>query len=100
MQKQRMTAAAVSLSAIAVLGLSACSSDESGSADSGAAAETTQGMTSPEMTQGMTSPGMTGDMQAASTGLVGPGCAEYAAMVPTGAGSVDGMAQDPVAVAA
>src|SRR6478609_9312405 len=32
--------------------------------------------------------------------LVGPGCAGYAAKVPTGSGSVAGMAQDPVAVAA
>jgi uncharacterized surface protein with fasciclin (FAS1) repeats len=37
------------------------------------------------------------DMGAA---LVGPGCADYAKQVPTGAGSVDGMAQDPVATAA
>ncbi|MGH8827284.1 MAG: fasciclin domain-containing protein [Jiangellaceae bacterium] len=34
------------------------------------------------------------------TGPVGPGCADYAAMVPEGAGSVAGMAQDPVATAA
>ena len=32
--------------------------------------------------------------------LVGPGCADYAAQVPDGAGSVQGMSQDPVAVAA
>jgi len=32
--------------------------------------------------------------------LVGPGCAGYAAQVPDGSGSVVGMAQDPVAVAA
>jgi uncharacterized surface protein with fasciclin (FAS1) repeats len=32
--------------------------------------------------------------------LVGPGCATYAQQVPSGAGSVAGMAQDPVAVAA
>jgi uncharacterized surface protein with fasciclin (FAS1) repeats len=32
--------------------------------------------------------------------LVGPGCADYAEQVPDGAGSVEGMAQDPVAVAA
>ena len=32
--------------------------------------------------------------------LVGPGCSGYAAQVPTGPGSVAGMAQDPVAVAA
>src|SRR5271156_2599944 len=33
-------------------------------------------------------------------GLVGSGCAGYAQQVPTGPGSVTGMAQDPVAVAA
>ena len=32
--------------------------------------------------------------------LVGPGCADYAETVPDGAGSVEGMAQDPGAVAA
>ena len=32
--------------------------------------------------------------------LVGPGCAAYADAVPDGAGSVQGMSQDPVAVAA
>ena len=32
--------------------------------------------------------------------LVGPGCAAYADAVPDGAGSVEGMSQDPVAVAA
>lgn len=32
--------------------------------------------------------------------LVGAGCADYAATVPEGAGSIVGMAQDPVAVAA
>ncbi|WP_394613314.1 fasciclin domain-containing protein [Lentzea sp. JNUCC 0626] len=32
--------------------------------------------------------------------LVGPGCADYAKQVPSGAGSVAGMAADPVAVAA
>jgi uncharacterized surface protein with fasciclin (FAS1) repeats len=34
------------------------------------------------------------------SGPVGPGCAAYAKKVPTGPGSVAGMAQDPVAVAA
>jgi len=41
---------------------------------------------------------MGGDAMAA--GLVGSGCADYAAANPTGAGSVDGMAKDPVATAA
>lgn len=35
-----------------------------------------------------------------ASGLVGPGCAAYAKAVPSGAGSVQGMAQDPVATAA
>lgn len=35
-----------------------------------------------------------------ATNMVGSGCSDYAKMVPTGAGSVAGMAQDPVAVAA
>jgi uncharacterized surface protein with fasciclin (FAS1) repeats len=56
--------------------------------------------------------GLTGFAAAAAVGLslatatsaqaelVGPGCSGYAAQVPTGPGSVTGMAQDPVAVAA
>lgn len=40
------------------------------------------------------------EMAAPAGGLVGPGCADYAELVPDGAGSVEGMAQDPVAVAA
>jgi uncharacterized surface protein with fasciclin (FAS1) repeats len=38
-------------------------------------------------------------MEGEST-MVGAGCADYAEAVPDGAGSVEGMAQDPVAVAA
>jgi uncharacterized surface protein with fasciclin (FAS1) repeats len=37
---------------------------------------------------------------ASMSGPVGAGCADYAKAVPSGAGSVDGMAKDPVAVAA
>lgn len=40
-----------------------------------------------------------GDMDPAAN-LVGAGCADYAEMVPDGAGSVEGMAQDPLSVAA
>jgi uncharacterized surface protein with fasciclin (FAS1) repeats len=35
-----------------------------------------------------------------NAGMVGSGCAAYAAANPTGGGSVEGMAQDPVATAA
>lgn len=41
-----------------------------------------------------------GTATTAQAELVGPGCAGYAKQVPTGPGSVTGMAQDPVAVAA
>ena len=53
---------------------------------------------------GMTSDGGMDDMDGTGTDpaadLVGAGCADYAAMVPEGEGSVEGMAQDPVSVAA
>ncbi|TCJ97048.1 fasciclin domain-containing protein [Nocardia alba] len=70
------------------LGLSACSDDSSSTS-------ATSSATSAPMTS---SPTTTGASAAAD--LVGPGCAAYAAQVPTGPGSVSGMAQEPVAVAA
>ena len=39
-------------------------------------------------------------MTPAASALVGSGCSSYAQQVPTGPGSIEGMAQDPVAVAA
>ncbi|WP_137725957.1 fasciclin domain-containing protein [Prescottella subtropica] len=87
--KTYRTAAAVGLTAVAVLGLSACSSDSDDSAGTG----------TPASSQSMQS--TTSAMAAGpAADLVGPGCAAYAQQVPTGAGSVEGMAQDPVAVAA
>lgn len=71
---------------VSVLGVSACSDDDSSTATATSAAP----MTSAAATTG----------GAAASGLVGPGCAEYATKVPSGPGSVSGMAQDPVAVAA
>nr|WP_085998376.1 fasciclin domain-containing protein [Nocardia tenerifensis] len=77
---RRSVVAAMMLTA--VVGASACSSDksENTAATSSAAATTTS--------------------TAASGQLVGSGCKAYAQQVPTGAGSVGGMAQDPVATAA
>ncbi|MET9214738.1 MULTISPECIES: fasciclin domain-containing protein [unclassified Nocardia] len=68
-----------------VLGAAACSDDDS---------TTSSATSSAPMTTTSAANG------ADASGLVGPGCAEYAAQVPTGPGSVSGMAQDPVAVAA
>jgi uncharacterized surface protein with fasciclin (FAS1) repeats len=57
-------------------------------------------MSSGAMSSGaMTSGAMTSGAMSASA-LVGPGCAAYAKAVPSGAGSVGGMAADPVATAA
>ncbi|MGH3505704.1 MAG: fasciclin domain-containing protein, partial [Nocardioidaceae bacterium] len=52
------------------------------------------------MTSEEPSDDMSGDEPDMSAQLVGPDCAAYAEMVPDGAGSVQGMAQDPVATAA
>ncbi len=60
----------------------ACSSDKSDSTSASSSA--------PPVTTSATS----------AAGLVGAGCQAYAQQVPTGAGSVSGMAQDPVATAA
>ena len=80
----RSTLAAASLAALAVVGLSACSNDSSTSASEAA--------TSAEM--------MSSAMAEPPGNLVGSGCAAYAEQVPEGPGSVAGMAQDPVTVAA
>lgn len=80
------------LAAIAVLGLSACSNDTSTAAPPQASSSTTAASSpAPKPMDQPVDPGAS---------LVGPGCADYAAANPTGPGSVTGMAQDPVAVAA
>ncbi|WP_431278012.1 fasciclin domain-containing protein [Leifsonia poae] len=85
--QKRHIIAVLGLAAVATLGLSACSSGSSGSSSSGDSA----------MTQ---SPSPSASAMDPAADLVGSGCAAYAKAVPDGAGSVTGMAQDPVAVAA
>lgn len=81
--------------ALAVVGMSACSSDGSSTAtETSAASEASAAMTTSSTT---TAPSPTA---AAAGDLVGTGCAAYAEQVPSGPGSVAGMAQDPVTVAA
>ncbi len=83
---------AAGLAAAAILSMSACSNEASTSA---APPSTSSSVAAPSAApQPMDQP-----MEPA-TALVGPGCADYAAANPTGPGSVTGMAQDPVAVAA
>ncbi|WP_438853400.1 fasciclin domain-containing protein [Agromyces sp. M3QZ16-3] len=84
----RSAGTALSITAVLALGLTACSS---GSTD-----EASDQM-SDEPTMSEESESMEADPAA---DLVGPGCAAYAEAVPDGPGSVAGMSEDPVAVAA
>ena len=86
---QRKTLA-VGLAAIAAVGFSACSSNKS---ESGS-----QTTANPAMST--LAPGTTSAMAGPAADLIGSGCADYAAMHPSGPASVAGMAQDPVATAA
>ena len=81
------------LSAVAVIGLAACSSGGTSASSSPSAAA---GNSASPMASSVP---MTVSPMPASD-LVGTGCAAYAQQVPSGPGSVAGMAQDPVAVAA
>jgi uncharacterized surface protein with fasciclin (FAS1) repeats len=89
---QRQAISAAGLAAVAVLGLSACSTDTSTAAPPQTSSSTMAAPSAaPKPMDQPVDPG---------ANLVGPGCADYAAANPTGPGSVTGMAQDPVAVAA
>ncbi|MEO6504576.1 MAG: fasciclin domain-containing protein [Terrimesophilobacter sp.] len=77
------------VAAVAVFGLSACSTGSSAADTAPKAAATSEPDSSP--TPAMADP---------AADLVGSGCAAYASMVPSGPGSVSGMSTDPVAVAA
>lgn len=86
--------ALLSLAAISTFGLAACS-------NSAPTAEPDASMEASPMETTMESPMETSmETMDPAANLVGPGCADYAAQVPDGAGSVQGMSQDPVAVAA
>jgi len=90
----RTRIAAVLLAGVTGLALTACSS---GSADDTAGSDSSASMEAPMETETPMDDTMTADPAA---DLVGPGCADYAAAVPDGPGSVTGMSTDPVAVAA
>src|SRR6476469_1044133 len=82
---------AIGVAFIAFFG-AACSDSEQGASNDTGSATTTQ-MTTESSSD-------SGAMADPAADLVGPGCAGYAQQVPSGAGSVAGMAADPVAVAA
>jgi uncharacterized surface protein with fasciclin (FAS1) repeats len=94
----RKTVAAVGLTAVAILGASACSSEQASETASGVSSSASS-MSSSVMSSSSSSAPMTAAADPAA-GLVGTGCAAYAEQVPEGPGSVAGMAKDPVATAA
>lgn len=83
---------AFALTFASALVLTGCSMEETS-----APAEQEQAETTPDTTQ---SEEMETEEMDPAANLVGPGCAAYAEAVPDGAGSIMGMSQDPVAVAA
>ncbi|MCX2946758.1 fasciclin domain-containing protein [Lentzea sp. NEAU-D7] len=84
----RNTVLAVGAASLALFG-AACGSGDTASSSSSTAP--TSATSSAPSSAAMADP---------AANLVGPGCADYAKQVPSGAGSVSGMAADPVAVAA
>lgn len=81
---------AIGVAFIAFFG-AACGSSDEGAANDTGSASSEQMTTESSSDSGMADP---------AADLVGPGCGDYAKQVPDGAGSVAGMAADPVAVAA
>ena len=98
---KRTTFTVAGVAAAALLSLTACggSGSTSGSSASSApmSSSPSSSMASPSASASASS---SAGMMDPAANLVGPGCAAYAKQVPTGAGSVEGMALDPVAVAA
>lgn len=88
-----LTAVAASLA----LGTAACSNGDAEETAADAPAASSDSMTT-ESSESETSESATADTAAA--GPVGPGCEAYAAANPTGAGSIDGMAEAKVSAAA
>ncbi|GHH48004.1 fasciclin domain-containing protein [Lentzea cavernae] len=84
----RNTVLALGAASLALFGAACGSGDTAASGTSSSAAPTS---TATSSSAAMADP---------AKDLVGPGCADYAKQVPSGAGSVSGMAADPVAVAA
>ncbi|MET0456242.1 MAG: fasciclin domain-containing protein [Mycobacterium sp.] len=100
MKTHRKAFAAAGLTAVAVLGASACSSDTATEASS-SASSVASGASSAVSSAAPAMTGAESSSAAAPAGaLVGASCAAYAEANPSGPGSVTGMAMDPVATAA
>jgi uncharacterized surface protein with fasciclin (FAS1) repeats len=99
MRSLHQRAATLAVGALAALSVAACSSgSDKSTADAtsamSSAVSSAMTTTAAPMTTSMSS------AMAPAGALIGSGCSAYAEQVPTGPGSVAGMAQDPVTVAA
>lgn len=87
------------VAAVTMFGLAACGGGNEAATSDTEAPEASESATmessAPEMTEEAS-----GEAMDPAANLVGPGCADYAEMVPEGDGSVAGMAEAPVAEAA
>ena len=92
---KRTTFTVAGVAAAALLSLTACGGSATTTASSAPAAEPSASSMAPSPSASTSAAPMD-----PAANLVGPGCAAYAEQVPSGAGSVEGMALDPVAVAA
>lgn len=101
-KKSVLTGGAV-FSIVALAGLVGCSSDNGMEEDDMSSPSTEQSApeeSTEEAPQEAPDDEMGDEMADPAANLVGPGCADYAEAVPDGAGSIEGMSADPVAVAA
>lgn len=99
MQLKKRQLSALSLAAVTALGLTACGGGSDPAAEENMNTEMNSESPAPEMTESEDMASESPAMDPAAN-LVGPGCEGYAEQVPDGAGSISGMALDPVATAA
>ncbi len=96
MSNYRSALLAAGLAAATALALSSCSTGTKEKAESGSSMASSMGSS----VMSSATSAMSSATAAAPAALVGAGCAGYAEKVPTGPGSVAGLAKDPVATAA
>ena len=94
------TATILSAGAIGLLALSGCGGMDSGSGGEESGSDSSSSESQPADSTESEMPDESGDSSMADSDLVGSGCSTYAEEKPDGAGSVEGMGQDPVATAA
>jgi uncharacterized surface protein with fasciclin (FAS1) repeats len=100
---KRRNLSILGIAAVSMFGLAACGGGNEAASEatpSSMASETSMASESPSAEASMSPSASADAAMDPAANLVGPGCAGYAETVPDGAGSVAGMALDPVATAA